>query len=181
MREGGFLMRKATSVFWGIILVLLGVLLILSQQQLIPRLTWNILWPAAIIVLALLFHFQAFAERLRNPGLLVPGGILLVYGGLFLYCSLAGWRHMEQLWPLFLLGPALGLAELRFFSRGKEGSWIPVIVLTVTGGFFLAQRFTELSAAVVIAALLILIGIGLIIEQFRRSPRSPSDHHNSGE
>jgi hypothetical protein len=125
---------KKMSVFWGIVLILLGVLLILAQQKVI-RLSFSVLWPGAMIVLALMFHIQAFFERPHNPGLLVPGGILLVYGGLFMSCAIAGWDVMSTMWPLFILGPALGLAELRLFSRGREGSWIPVIILTIVGGF----------------------------------------------
>lgn len=160
-------MRKATSIFWGIVLVLIGTALILAQQQIIT-LSWTVFWPGVLIVLALMFHFQAFVGKLQNSGLLVPGGILLVYGGLFMYCELAGWNHMESLWPLFILGPALGLAELRLFSRGKEGSWIPVIILTVVGGFFLTRGLSNVPVSIILAVLLILIGIMMIINQFRQ-------------
>lgn len=161
-------MRKATSFFWGIILILLGVLLILAQQRVI-QLSWGLLWPGVMIVLALMFHFQAFYDRLRNPGLLVPGGILLVYGGMFMYCAITKWERMEALWPLFILGPALGLAELRLFSRGREGSWVPVIILTIVGGFFLAQRTASIPTAVILALILIVIGALMIASQFRKS------------
>ncbi|MGI5877085.1 MAG: LiaI-LiaF-like domain-containing protein [Christensenellales bacterium] len=161
-------MKKTASFFWGIILVLLGVMMILDQQGILPLAWGRVWWPIALITLALLFHIIAFAHSPRNPGLLVPGGILLVYGGLFLYCAIRGWGEMRVLWPLFLLGPALGLAELKIFSGGRDGSWIPVVILTGVGGFFLVRHFTDMTHEIFAAVLLILLGVFLVARQLIR-------------
>ncbi|NLG36974.1 MAG: hypothetical protein GX549_03075 [Clostridiales bacterium] len=161
-------MKKTASFFWGIILVLLGVMMILDQQGILPLAWGRVWWPIALITLAILFHIIAFAHSPRSPGLLVPGGILLVYGGLFFYCAIRGWNAMSALWPLFLLGPALGLAELKLFSGGREGSWIPVVILSGVGGFFLVRQFTDVSAEASAAALLILLGVFLVARQLIR-------------
>lgn len=158
-------MRKSTAIFWGIVLVAVGVLLILMQLDFIENIdifSWRYIWPAFMILLGIMFHVQFFAGKAKAPGVLVPGGILLVYGCLFMYMSIMGWRSAGVLWPFFLVGPGFGLMELKLFSRGKEGSWIPVIILFgLAFTFFMAYNFTSFPTAA--AAALIVIGVAIII------------------
>lgn len=154
-------MKKVNTIFWGIVLVLAGVALILVQADLL-ELDWGYLWPAGMILIALLFHVQFFAGRGHSPGVLVPGGILLVYGCLFMYMRIAGWHNAGSLWPIFLVGPGFGLMELKLFSRGRQGSWVPVIILfSLAIFFFIRDSFSSLPIA--FATALIVIGIIIII------------------
>lgn len=162
-------MKKTGMIVWGVFLVLAGVALILAQQSIID-LSWNIFWPCILIVISVLMHIQVISGGKDSAGLLVPGGILACYGTLFLLNSLFGWYLMQTLWPVFILGPAVGLAELKLF--GNEGSWIPVLILTGIGGFFLANNFTNISFVVVLAGVLILSGLILMLSQFRPSQKN---------
>lgn len=158
-------MRKTTAIFWGVILMLAGVLLVLTQLDFFENI--NIfriayLWPVFLIILGLMFHVQFFASKIKSPGILVPGGILLVYGCLFLFMGIAGWGSVGYLWPVFLIGPGFGLLELKLFSRGKEGSWVPVIILFgLATFFFVRDNFSSFAMASAVA--LILIGAIIII------------------
>ena len=161
-------MKKSTAIFWGIILVAAGVLLILVQLDFIENFnifSWRYLWPVFMILLGLMFHVQFFAGKAKSPGLLVPGGILLVYGCLFMYMAITGWSSAGYLWPVFLVGPGFGLMELKLFSRGREGSWIPVIILFgLALFFFVKESFSSFSIAAAVA--LIVIGVAIIIAAF---------------
>jgi hypothetical protein len=156
-------MKKSTAVFWGVVLIIFGALLILVQMDFIKDVnifSWAYLWPIFMILLGVMFHVQFFSSKGRSPGLLVPGGILLVYGCLFLYMVISDRHSAGVLWPIFLVGPGFGLLELKLFSKGKEGSWIPVIILFGLAIFFFVQ---ESFASFGMAAAVALIVIGAII------------------
>lgn len=167
MRKSGF--------FWGLVLILAGVAMILRQQGLID-ISWPLIWPGGIALLGVFFHLQYFVDDRKSPGLLVPGGILLVVGGLFIFVSLhsEGWRLMSKLWPVFILAPALGIAELTLATRGREGSWTAAAILAIIGGGMLAQNLLQLSMGVVMAVLLIVLGIIIIVRAFRRRKPDPA-------
>ena len=160
-------MKRINSMVWGTVLLLLGVLLIANQLGYID-ITGGM--PFAIILLALsvLFHLYYFFANKGNEGLLVPGGILLVYGLMFLASTRVGIFN-SGLWPLLILGPALGLFELYVFSRGQKGSMIPVFILTAVGGCLLLKNFSNVPYSVVLAVILIGIGAALMISAVIKS------------
>jgi hypothetical protein len=158
-------MKKTSAIFWGIILILVGVFLVLGQLNIIEN--FNIfkiqyLWPSFLILLGILFHVQFFSGKGKSAGILVPGGILIVYGCLFLYMGISGWSSVGSLWPIFLVGPGFGLLELKLFSKGKEGSWVPVIILLgLAMVFFIGYSLSSFWMAAAVG--LIIIGIAIII------------------
>ena len=111
---------------------MLGVVLVLDQLDILD-VSSGMIFPILLLALALLFHLYYFLSSGRgNEGLLVPGGILLVYGLMFLLGDLnLGQSNVfyNGLWPLWILGPALGLFELYAFSHGTKGSMVPVFIL----------------------------------------------------
>jgi len=158
-------MKKTSAIFWGIVIMLAGVLLILAQTNVIGSINIfkiKYLWPAFMILLGVMFHVQFFASKAKSPGILVPGGILLVYGCLFMYMAVAGWSSAGYLWPIFLVGPGFGLLELKVFSRGKEGSWVPVLILLGLAIFFFVQ-YSVSSFWMAAAVGLIILGAAIII------------------
>ncbi|MCK5129004.1 MAG: hypothetical protein KAQ68_04065 [Clostridiales bacterium] len=179
-------MKKANTIFWGIVLILVGVVIVLTQldvldfTEIFNNFDWNYLWPIVMILIGISFHVQFFAGKRHNPGILVPGGILLVYGCLFLFLRTTGWGNVGVLWPVFLLGPAFGLLELKLFSRGRQGSWIPVIVLFTLATFFLLREQFS-SFAMTAAVALIVIGVIVIIIAFanknKQSEEKKTDVH----
>lgn len=129
------------------------------------RLDWDYLWPLFLVVPGLGFELGYFTNR-HDPGLLVPGGILLTYGALFYVNILFGWGLMELLWPVFPLGVALGLFQLYWFGTRDRGLLIPVGIL---GGFsLLALLFTLNQSSVRLVLPLVLIGLGLYLLRGKR-------------
>jgi hypothetical protein len=162
--------RNGSLIVWGIILLVGGVLLLLAQAKIIVDIQ-SLIVPIILLGLGLAFHLQYFFSGRKNEGVLVPGGILLVYGLLFLAVQKFG-QSFQILWPLFILGPALGLFELYVFSRGRSGSMAPVFILTAVGGGALLFTCGVVSDwNVFIAALLIVIGASMMAGAFARGYR----------
>lgn len=102
----------------GIILLLAGVLILLGELGVFSFLG-AIFWPILVLIPGILIHVLYFGRVL--PAItLVPGGMLLVYALLFIFCNIFGWDKMRYLWPLFILGIAVGLYEYFLFGAPKQ-------------------------------------------------------------
>jgi hypothetical protein len=161
-------MKRVNSMVWGTVLLLAGLVLTLGQLNILDL--SNMLVPIILLALAVIFHLYYFLSRSGNEGLLVPGGILLTYGVMFAVSRDSG-IFENGLWPLLIIGPAVGLFELYAFSRGRQGSMVPVFILTAVGGAFLLVNFYNMSFGVIAAIVLIVLGVSLMITAFFKGPR----------
>jgi hypothetical protein len=150
-------------VIFGLFLIIAGVISLLSSLGLLA-IGWGQVWPFFLILPGLLFEFSYFINGRKDPRLLVPGGILLTYGVLFYYCSTNGFSWMSKLWPLFLLGPAIGLFQLFLFGTHDKSLLVPVGILGGLSAVFLLSNFTAINAgSVLFPAILIILGLVIII------------------
>jgi hypothetical protein len=134
--------------------------------------------PILVLSVALLFHLLYFALGANMPGLLVPGGILLVYGLWMLAPAINGrFLLFFELWPLALIGPALGIFELYVFSRGQHGSMKAVFILTVIGGIFLLREFMDMSIWLLVGVFLVVVGFFIILNSLGNRRRVKEDKH----
>lgn len=165
-------MNRSSKVLGGI-LVFLGILFLMKNMEIFDPI-WRVFnlgallsrfWPALFLLLpGLLFHYNYFSGNRRNPGVLVPGGILLVLGLVFQFNMLfGGW---DITWPLIIFSVAFGLFELYIFGDREKGLLIPVGIL---GGlsflFFFSFSLSKLLSFNTgpYAMPLLLIGAGLIV------------------
>ena len=175
-------MRRTSAVVWGIVFILLGGLLVMDQIGIFADIrifSWGNIWALVMLLLGIIFHVQFFVGKGKNPGLLVPGGILLVYGCMHMYMIIAGWQSMGILWPLYLVGPGFGLMELKLFSRGKEGSWVPVIILFTLAIIFFLKNYVD-SFWMLAAVALIIIGVSIILGSIISSINHKSKKQENG-
>ena len=161
-------MKSGQMVAWGVVLILAGALLILVQGNVLP---WHdgMLWPVVMLAAALFFHLKYFAGGRKSPDLLVPGGILAVYGLLLLALLWldAGWRG--RLAGVWVLGPALGLAELALAGKKQKSLWVVAGVLAVVGALMLLQANLHVNAKILPGTALVALGLFLVIRQAVRS------------
>lgn len=160
---------KKENLFWGIVLVGLGILLLSYnlfgfRLHRIPD-----LWPLLIILMGSFFEWGYFRQK-KNPGLLVPGGIFLVIGLVFSFETLTHWNYSEYTWPLYLLAVAFGLFQLYLSSNRPRPLLIPVLLLSAVAFFaYLAMIYGALSSIVnfglVIPLFLILIGLVIMLRK----------------
>jgi len=161
---------KNYGVFvFGCILMILGGLGLLANFGII-ELTWSHIWPLFILVPGLMFELGYFFGGRKDPGLLIPGGILLTYGVLFYICVLDGFRWMSLLWPLFILGPAVGLFQFYLFGSRDSGLLIPVGILGGIGVIFLMMNFSRTEiGGLVFPILLIVLGTVIVVRTMRKN------------
>lgn len=157
----------------GGIFILIGIMFLLKNFHIFEPL-WSVFdlgfilsrfWAAIFIILpGIMFHSGFFSGNRRNPGLLVPGGILLVTGAALQIGALfGGWNII---WPAFIFAPAFGLFELYYFGNREKGLLIPVGILTgLSALFFLSFSLGKLISFSTrpFVLPLILIGIGVAV------------------
>ena len=155
-------MKKINSIF-GLLLLFIGAMLILSNFGVI-EIVWDNLWPLFLLIPGIVFELSYFTYR-KDAGLLVPGGILITYGLLFLVNVNYGWHLMDNLWPIFPLGVAIGLFQLYLFGEREKGLLIPVGILGAISLFFLINNLVFIDFRLLAGILLMLIGIWIIFKK----------------
>jgi hypothetical protein len=143
----------------GVFLIVVGILFLVGN---ISRAGMEVIWPAFILAVGLAFLVRYFLDR-KNTGSLMPAAILIVIGLLFLYCTVFGWWHMEDLWPLFIMAPGVGFVAMYFGGQKDNGLLIPATILIALGMIFL---FVNSGLRNFWPVLLILAGILIITFQF---------------
>lgn len=157
-------MKQARMMTWGIMLVIAGVALILIQAGVIP---WRSSWwlPAVFLGLSVFFHILYFSGDRREAGLLVPGGLFLTYGLLLAASTALGGHWLWRLSGLWVAGPAVGIAEMKIASRGREGSWSAVGTLMGIAAALLMMTNTGLSFRGAAGIALVAWGAAIILHE----------------
>ena len=167
-------MKKINYLF-GLLLLFIGVLLILANFGVI-EIVWDNLWPLFFLIPGILFELSYFIYRKDDgnrggiedfPGssLLILGGIFITYGLLFLVNVIYGWHLMEYLWPIFLLGVAIGLLQAYLFGGREKYLLIPVGILGAGSLFFLINNLLFVDFKFLAGIVLVLIGIWVIFKK----------------
>ncbi|WP_431087823.1 hypothetical protein [Paenibacillus sp. 8b26] len=93
----------------GLGIIAVGLIILLGKLGVFSFLG-QYFWPLLILIPGIILHAM-YMMRKVSPIMLLPAGILSVYGFLFFLCNTWGWHLMAYLWPLLLLGVAVGLWE----------------------------------------------------------------------
>ncbi|GAB6990636.1 hypothetical protein [Paenibacillus pini] len=154
-------MSSRNDVKIGLFIVIAGIVILLGKLGVFGFLG-RTLWPLIILIPGLLLHALFFANRAR-ASVLLPGGILTVYGLLFGLCNISGWHLFSYVWPALIVGIAVGLYEYYWFEHPRPTGILPIAI--VVGLLSIVLFFFSLlhtGAIYFIAALLIITGIWLI-------------------
>ncbi|AZB42547.1 hypothetical protein CEF21_09755 [Bacillus sp. FJAT-42376] len=149
---------KQRRLFGGLLIVA-GVYYLIQSFGIFPDF-WRYSWPVLLLILSAGFHVSFFlGERdEKKTGLLMPGGVLLVLGGLFLYEAITGWHNKGGIWFYYLLAPALGFLEMWLFG-GREKKWlIPAFWLLAASFFSASEQWRILSGGKIWPVLAIAAG-----------------------
>jgi len=161
-------MNRNSNIVIGAVLIAMGILFLMANLGYL-NFSWNYIWPLALLIPGVYMHFAFFTGIERNPGILVPGGILTTYGALFYANVFFGWHIMADLWPLFLIGVALGLFELYLFGKHEKGLLIPVGILGFIGLSALLRTYISFNLRnYIVPIILILIGLVIIAKRDNR-------------
>ncbi len=161
--------RRNQSI--GLGFIFLGIIFLLENLS-VFQFNFLQIWPVIVALVGLGF-LLGFANNRQNAALLMPGVILIIYGGLFLYCRVFGWENIQTLWPLLLIAPGLGFLVLYLFNPQQKNLLWPSAILIVLGFLFLFRHIPYLKYWPV---LLVILGVVLI---FRRKPLFGKDNDRS--
>ena len=148
-------MNKQFSAMVGIVLILLGASALVFNLAM-PVLGLNVwrsliwrFWPLIVVGLGLVFMLlPLLATGRRGMGaLFIPGMPILTTGGILLFTSVFPvWGAWEWLWPLEVLGVALGFLFAAIWMR-LIWLLIPAIILGANGVVFQFCTLTGLWGA----------------------------------
>jgi hypothetical protein len=161
--------RKRTSIFGGVILILIGGLLFAAQvmPDFIPDF-WRVFsWPWIIVGVGL--FLLALGAVVGEPGLAVPATIVGGIGGILAYQFYSNdWTSWSYIWALIPGFVGLGIVLMNLLGGDasiKDGGrllMISFILLAVFGSFFGAMGMAGKYWPV----LLILLGVFLFGRSF---------------
>ena len=166
--------NKGTMVA-GIVLVVLGAAFF--ALNLIPGITAGKTWPLILIVTGIGFCLPAFIwskSRESLAGLFIPGCILLVLGGIFLFNTLTGiWSIWSIAWILIPGSVGLGLITGAYAGNWDRtvrqvGLWMLVLSLCVFALF--ASLFGRQIVKGIGAGFLVVTGLVLLIRSLIKKP-----------
>ncbi|MCI0690665.1 hypothetical protein L0337_01515 [candidate division KSB1 bacterium] len=155
------MVNQRSSIGFGVLLIVFGALFLAAN---LLEIRWRDLWPALFFAGAAI-NFAIFLGNRSNYGVLMPATILLTYGVLFQYCALAGWWHMSELWPAFILGPGLGLLMMYRFGKRESGLLIPAFILIGLSAVFFVAFGPLRSYSRYWPVVLIIIGVLLLLKR----------------
>jgi hypothetical protein len=161
------MIMKIKDVIIGVVLITLGILFLLDNLDLI-EINFGLLWPVLIILAGLFFVVGYLYDR-KNYGLLMPATLLITYGLLFWYCVITDWDSMQELWPVFLIGPGLGFYFMYLLGGKEKGLLIPAGILVGLGLIFLLSSGGMLKYWPLI---LIACGVYLIYKHYKSEKRN---------
>jgi hypothetical protein len=156
-------MSPTSLRIFGVALAVGGLVLLLAAARLFSMAA---LWPLIPLTIGVAMATAYFTGP-RSASLLLSGIMLGLISLLFLYCAVAGWGKMVQLWPLLLVAP--GGAFLTLYAFTKESNSLSVaIMLIVTAALFmiLSHVFGKLWGVV-----LVLVGVLLFATSMLRKPQ----------
>lgn len=122
----------------------------------------RVLWPLVILLPGVVLHMLFFSRR-ASVTVLLPAGILTVYGLLFSLCNIWGWGIMKYLWPVLLLGIAVGLYEYAIHAPRRSGGLTTIaVILGILSIALCIFSLMGTGAIYLIAIVLVALGIWLI-------------------
>jgi uncharacterized membrane protein HdeD (DUF308 family) len=104
------------GLFWGLVLIMVGVLFFINQQS---GIGWDVLWKYVLVGLGAIFIIEGLVRLLSanhrdtSYGRFIPGVILLFVGIAFLY-------GFNQWWPVVLIAVGVIILLSLLFRRNRS-------------------------------------------------------------
>ena len=128
------------------------------------------LWPLIPTIFAII-SWVNFSRNPKDYELLMPASIFTVYSIMFWITNLSYDYYISDLWPLFILGPALGSLLIQLSPYRKKDHSVSASILTIVGMYFLFDQLNIFYGEGLIGMVFILIGAVVILKQRQKSPQ----------
>ncbi|ASA23580.1 hypothetical protein [Paenibacillus donghaensis] len=154
-------MSSKNDMKLGIFIIIAGIVILFGKLGVFGFLG-RALWPLVILLPGLFLQMLFFSRR-AGPSVLIPAGILTVYGLLFGICNIWGFGLMRHFWPVLLLGVAVGLYEYAMFASPRSGGLsLAAAVLGVLSVVLIVFSLLGTGTLYLLGAVLIFAGIWLV-------------------
>lgn len=159
--------RNRSTLFLGILLILLGVWLVVSQQVPVVEewLDLNYTWPMWVIGAGLLIFIIGLI--LGEPGMAVPASIVAGIGGILYYQESTGdyasWAYMWSLIPGFVGIGAIIAGLLGENTRQNISNGMNLIVISAVLFLIFGTLFGGLAILGPYGPAILLIGLGVYV------------------
>ncbi|AIQ64989.1 hypothetical protein D3C81_274040 [compost metagenome] len=163
-------MSSKNDMKLGLFIICAGLFILLGKLGVFGFLG-RALWPLLLLIPGLILHVFVFGRRL-SPAALIPAGIMTVYGLLFGLCNTFGWWMMAYLWPVLLLGIAVGLYEYSLYASPRSGGLtVGSAVLGIVSLLLMFLGVLGSGFIYIVGAVLIVAGIWLMLGRGGRRGR----------
>lgn len=180
-------MSRSVELLIGVMLLVMGVLVLAAD----PLSRWLVsigvsaelwrYWPLLILALAGFFIVPAFIGRLNRrvrAGMVIPGVVLAVVGGVLLYTSVGDrWADWSYLWTALPFSIGLGLYLAGWIADAPAFKWIGsgiaaggIIAFLVFAEAFGGQTFRLVGAIAILALGIALVAGGVAERLSKKSP-----------
>ncbi|MFA5107453.1 MAG: DUF5668 domain-containing protein [Patescibacteria group bacterium] len=160
--------KFSSRTIWGVIIVGVGVVFLLREMGV--NINLGDFWPAVLIVPGLAFWALFFLKRGQRgiEGVLIPGTILVLYGGFFLFETLVDWKYTSETAFFYTLAVGLAFFAAHYLGNRSRGFLVPAWILT---GVSALQFFsTTLTWDFMWSVVLIIVGLWVLLKRKKREP-----------
>ncbi|MBT2288090.1 hypothetical protein J7E73_02885 [Paenibacillus albidus] len=163
-------MSSKNEVKLGIFIAAAGIVILFGKLGVFGFLG-HALWPLVLLLPGLFLHVLFFSRR-ASAAVLIPAGILTVWGLVLGICNAWGWGLMRPMWPLLLLGIAVGLYEYSLYAPVRTGGLsAAAIILGLLSLVLFIFGLLGTGSLYLLGAVLIALGLWMIIGKGRSGSR----------
>lgn len=160
---------QKNNMILGIVLILIGIAYLMNITFQVNYFSFSTLWPIILFLIGIMFEVRFFRDR-SSGGNLIPGGILMVLGVIFMFQKVTNNMFSDYIWPFYTLSVAVGFLQYYLFYKKDRGILIlGLILLTVFIVSFLSilleSLFPWMSGNLVFPLILIMAGVLIIIRK----------------
>jgi hypothetical protein len=182
--------QKTSSLVWGVMLIVIGILLFAGQV--VSWFNWGQAWPLFIIGVGVVFFVAMVLGGKSAAALAVPGSIISTVGAILLVQNIFNtWETWSYTWGLIIAGVGVGVTIQGIWNgraeTRREGLETLRVGLTLFLIFGILMEFifsftgvSGRSVSIVWPILLVLLGLFQIIVHMVRIIRNPTDARHNG-
>jgi hypothetical protein len=168
-------MNESRNRLLGILLVIAGGILVLDYYHIIHFSFWDF-WPLILVYIGAKAERDYFAGSASGRNLLT-GATFLTYGLFFLLGNFTTWGIQGKLWPLYILGPAIGFLQMAYYGHRPRSNYRTGFVLSAISLVFLVENFINLNYDLILFVGLIAVGLFML----RKSDPVESDDRDEDD
>ena len=166
---------KRSSIFPGMILIIIGTMLLV--HKIIPEfMNWRHIYPLILLALGVSMILSVSFKSKTGKGAVFPGTILF-FIGLFFFLrnfGLVEYYYVREIWPIFIFIVGLGFLALFIAKPSDTGVLIPAVILLFIGVISLLNKLylIDIELWEIVSdywpVILIVVGAGIILGSLKR-------------